>query len=135
VIFDKQGAELAKFQGYVPPGRMASLLQGIIDDPTPGPSVMDARPATATEAKQPRLTDPQRAELLDLLAMRYDTERGGWGFTHKFLDWDVGSACRAQEGDAKAEAMARETSRSRRSSSPGLGRREQYSDGDWDHRT
>ncbi|MHB2020308.1 MAG: DUF255 domain-containing protein, partial [Candidatus Xenobia bacterium] len=39
VIFNGDGQELAKFAGYVPPPRMASLLLGVIDDPTPGPSV------------------------------------------------------------------------------------------------
>src|SRR5262249_4558319 len=51
VVFDKTGAELARFQGYVPPARMASLLQGIIDDPTPGPSVADVRETPLEEAQ------------------------------------------------------------------------------------
>jgi uncharacterized protein YyaL (SSP411 family) len=137
VIFDAQGGELAKFQGYVPPGRMASLLQAIIEDPTPGPSVTDARPATVTGAREPRLTGAQRAELEDLLALRYDTERGGWGFTHKFLDWDAVEHCmlRAREGDARAEAMARETlAKQTKLIDPVWGGVSQYSDsGDWEH--
>jgi hypothetical protein len=137
VIFDKSGAELAKFQGYVPPGRMASLLQGIIDDPTPGPSVLETRETPAPEAAEPRLADAQRAELLELLVTRYDSERGGWGFTHKFLDWDAVEQCmlRAREGDARAEAMARETlAKQTKLIDPVWGGVNQYSDsGDWDH--
>jgi uncharacterized protein len=137
VIFDKGGAELAKFQGYVPPARMASLLQGIIDDPTPGPSVMDVPETPVVEAKEPRLSDAQRADLIDLLVARYDGERGGWGFTHKFLDWDAVEQCmlRAGEGDAKAEAMAKETlARQLKLIDPVWGGVDQYSDsGDWDH--
>jgi uncharacterized protein YyaL (SSP411 family) len=32
IVFDASGRELVKFSGYIPPPRMASLLQGIIDD-------------------------------------------------------------------------------------------------------
>lgn len=137
VIFDAKGGELAKFQGYVPPGRMASLLQGIMDDPTPGPSVTDVRERTVTEAKEPRLSDEQRADLVGLLAMRYDTEKGGWGFSHKYLDWDAVEQCllRARDGDAKAEAMARETlAKQLKLIDPVWGGVNQYSDsGDWEH--
>lgn len=137
VIFDASGAELVKFQGYIPPDRMASLLQGISEDPTPGPSVLEAREVEVAEAPQPRLTDAQRGELRGLLSYRYDAERGGWGFTHKFLDWDAVEACMAaaREGDARAEAMARETlAKQRRLIDPVWGGVYQYSDsGDWEH--
>ncbi|HMD30794.1 MAG TPA: DUF255 domain-containing protein, partial [Candidatus Acidoferrales bacterium] len=39
VVFDGKGQEIVKRQGYLPPGDMSSMLQAIIDDPTPGPSV------------------------------------------------------------------------------------------------
>jgi len=39
VIFDKDGKEIVKRSGYIPPKPMARLLQACIDDPTPGPSV------------------------------------------------------------------------------------------------
>ena len=137
VIFDKSGAELAKFQGYVPPARMASLLQGIIDDPTPGPSVMEGREPDVTPAPEPRLSDAQRGELVELLAHRYDTEQGGWGFSHKFLDWDAVEICilRAREGDTRAEAMARETlAKQTKLIDSVWGGVNQYSDsGDWEH--
>ena len=90
-----------------------------------------------TEAKEPRLSDAQRADLVDLLAMRYDSEKGGWGFSHKYLDWDAVEQCllRAREGDAKAEAMARETlAKQIKLIDPVWGGVNQYSDsGDWEH--
>ena len=137
VVFDKTGAELVKLQGYVPPLRMASLLQAIIDDPTPGPSVLGAAEVPVAGAAEPRLTKAQRADLEDLLVSRYDSERGGWGFTHKFLDWDAVEYClaRAREGDARAAAMARETlARQTKLIDPVWGGVNQYSDsGDWEH--
>ena len=39
VIFNADGSEIVRQQGYLPPGQMASILQAVIDDPSPGPSV------------------------------------------------------------------------------------------------
>ena len=41
IIFAPDGTELAKMRGYVEPERMVALLQAVIIDPTPGPSVND----------------------------------------------------------------------------------------------
>ncbi len=46
IVFDATGGEIVKRQGYLPPAQMASMLQAIMDDPTPGPSV---RPAEKIE--------------------------------------------------------------------------------------
>jgi uncharacterized protein YyaL (SSP411 family) len=109
VVFDARGQELVKFAGYIAPARMASLLQGIIDDPTPGPSVQpedDVKPALA-----PLLPDALRQELEALLVSRYDEDEGGWGFAKKFLDWDSveWSILRAREGDASSAQRALQT--------------------------
>jgi hypothetical protein len=109
IIFDADGVELVKFSGYIPPARMASLLQGVIDDPTPGPSARaEARPTLPAEASLP---PDLRRRLSEMLVSRYDAEHGGWGFVKKFLDWDAVeySMVRAQEGDAAAERRARQT--------------------------
>ena len=39
IVFDARGTELVKFAGYIPPARMAALLEALVADPTPGPSV------------------------------------------------------------------------------------------------
>ena len=39
VVFGADGSEIVKRQGYIPPRPMSSMLQAIIDDPSPGPSV------------------------------------------------------------------------------------------------
>ena len=51
IVFDASGNEIVKRQGYIPPGPMASMLQAIIDDPTPGPSVVpEEKPIAASTA-------------------------------------------------------------------------------------
>src|SRR5271154_940031 len=39
VVFAADGSEIVKRQGYIPPRPMSSMLQAIIDDPSPGPSI------------------------------------------------------------------------------------------------
>ncbi|HWZ86917.1 MAG TPA: DUF255 domain-containing protein [Thermoanaerobaculia bacterium] len=133
IIFDATGKELVKFAGYIPPARMAALLEAVVADPTPGPSAM---PETAS-AGSAALTPELRKDLEALVATRYDQEHGGWGFSKKYLDWDSVEYCalRAGAGDADAERMARQTlEKSRRLIDPVWGGLYQYSDsGDWDH--
>ncbi len=122
IIFDGNGRELVRFSGYIPPLRMASLLQGVIDDPSPGPSARsEAEPPSVSEAA---LSPALQQQLSEMLVARYDAEHGGWGFVKKFLDWDAVeySLVRAREGDAAAERRARETL-SAELNRPRLGRR------------
>jgi hypothetical protein len=42
IVFNADGGEIVKRRGYMPPKEMASMLQAIIADPTPGPSVQPA---------------------------------------------------------------------------------------------
>jgi uncharacterized protein YyaL (SSP411 family) len=134
VIFDADGKELVKFAGYIAPARMAALLDAVVKDPTPGPSVRPEAPLVcAGSALSPGL----RKDLEGLVAMRYDRENGGWGFSKKYLDWDGVEYClvRAAAGDAEAGRMARETlAKARRLIDPVWGGLYQYSDsGDWEH--
>ncbi|HZM51051.1 MAG TPA: DUF255 domain-containing protein, partial [Vicinamibacteria bacterium] len=135
VVFDSKGRELVKFQGYIEPERMRGLLRAVIADPTPGPSVENAAGPSLGEGSA--LTDAERRDLQAILVNRYDTKNGGWGTSHKYLDWDSVEWCllRAREGDRKAERMARETlDRQLKLIDPVWGGVYQYSDsGDWDH--
>jgi len=149
IVFDARGAELVKFAGYIPPARMAALLEALVADPTPGPSVTAESAGGQRERKAGRkpgagggrgdatLPDALRRELVSLLADRYDRDLGGWGFSKKFLDWDAVEWCmeRARAGDAEAATMAKETlAASRKLIDPVWGGLYQYSDsGDWDH--
>ncbi len=47
IVFNSDGSEIVKRRGYLPPGQMASMLQAIIDDPSPGPSVVAEAPLVA----------------------------------------------------------------------------------------
>jgi uncharacterized protein len=135
VVFDAAGQELVKFQGYIEPERMRALLRAVVADPTPGPSVTEAAAPSASAGAT--LTDAERRELAGILVNRYDRKRGGWGGSHKYLDWDSVEYCllRAREGDRVAEHMARETlDRETKLIDPVWGGVYQYSDsGDWDH--
>ncbi len=128
IVFASDGTELVKFQGYIPPRRMAALLQGVVDDPTPGPSVVQAPQVPLGGGA---LDDGLRRELEELLVSRYDTRHGGWGFVHKYLDWDAVeySLRRARAGDEGAARRARETlERQRALIDPIWGGVYQYSD-------
>jgi len=136
VVFDSEGHEIVKRQGYLAPDEMLSMLEEILKDPTPGPSV---RP----EAK---LDLPANALLSDALRQRlaknyregYDQKFGSWGTDQKFLDWDsveYSMVLARLNKDAQAEHMARQTlTEQLHILDPAWGGVYQYStDGDWNH--
>src|SRR6201988_4617122 len=87
VVFNIDGSEIVKRQGYIPPKPMASLLQAIIDDPSPGPSIIDESPLEPN--KDGDLTETQRSKLRQILHDSYDAQNQGWGTIHKYLSWDI----------------------------------------------
>jgi len=132
IIFAPDGSELVKRQGYVPPKAMAALLQAVIDDPTPGPSVQPETAITVGTATE--LGEERRAALLKTWMGGYDDKAGGWGFSHKFLDWDsVELASRRAAADPRSAQTARDSLRlQRKLIDPVWGGVYQYSvGGDW----
>jgi uncharacterized protein len=132
VVFDGEGHEIVKRRGYLPPGQMASMLQAIIDDPTPGPSVtaeVQVHPAGA-----PALGNVQRDELVQRLKSDYDQKKGGWYGEQKYLDPGVIEYCLI-DGDGELQKLARETlDANERLIDPVWGGVDQYStDSDWEH--
>ena len=127
VVFDTQGRELVKFKGYIAPERMRSMLEAVLADPEPGPSVQ-AEDAVVPDTAPPALTAALHDELVALHASRYDTEHGGWGFVHKYLD---GDAIEYSLTRAEDQARARETLglAARHLVDPVWGGLYQYSDG------
>ena len=109
IIFAADGTEIVKWRGYLPPDRMASLLQAVIADPSPGPSVAAA--VEVTPAETPLLTAAQRAELARRSNESYDAENGGWGRIHKFIDTESMDLLlvAAEKGDQDAAKKARQT--------------------------
>ena len=135
VVFNTDASEIVKRRGYLPPEQMASMLQAIIDDPTPGPSVLPDKPLVSSGEKT---LDPiRRDELRQTLVARYDNTNLGWGTDQKFLDWDTIEYCMAQteRGDRTFERMARQTLGAQINLlDPAWGGVYQYStDGDWVH--
>jgi uncharacterized protein YyaL (SSP411 family) len=135
IVFNGNGGEIVKRQGYIPPKPMASLLQAIIDDPSPGPSVLPEQALSATT--DAFLTPDARAKLHQTLVEAYDPEKKGWGTIQKFLNWDVIEYCmlQARQGDTTFTRMARETLAAQlKLIDPVWGGVCQYStDGDWEH--
>ena len=84
IVLAADGTEIVKRRGYLPPEQMAALLQAIIDDPSPGPSV--APPTVITQGGGTRLTPHERAALTRSYDEVYDEQDGGWGDVHKFID-------------------------------------------------
>ncbi len=109
VVFDGDGHEIVKRQGYIAPREMEAMLRAIIADPTPGPSVVAEKPVEfATSALLPaELRKQLHKNYLD----HYDRKHGSWGFDQKFLDWDgvEFALALARKGDEQAGHMARQT--------------------------
>jgi len=135
VVFNADGGEIVKRRGYLPPEQMASMLQAIIDDPSPGPSVTNA--AGIDSRSDENAPAPETAALQKQWLAGYDFKLGGWGHEQKFLNWDnvEYALVLAQEGDAQARAMARQTLDAQlKLVDPVWGGVDQYSvGGDWNH--
>jgi len=84
IIFNADGKEIVKRQGYMPPERMLRLLNAIIKDPSPE----EASKAEATYRTESSLSKEIKDELDKKHVDGYDTKYGAWGRHHKFLDWD-----------------------------------------------
>ncbi len=135
IVFNADRGEIVKRSGYLPPKQMASMLQAIIDDPTPGPSV---GPATQMiyGNKTSLPVDLQKQLDAKLLAY-YDPQLGGWGKIHKYVDWDKMEyeMSRFRAGDRAAGDRTTQTlTAGLKLIDPVWGGVYQYSiDGDWDH--
>ena len=134
VVFAADASEIVKRQGYMPPKEMASMLQAIIDDPTPGPSVEPEQKIafSSTSAISPALF----TQLQKNYDAQYDLKATGWGFEHKYLDGDsVEYAMRlAQSGSPDYRQRAQQTlHNAEKLIDPVWGGMYQYSvDGNWD---
>jgi uncharacterized protein YyaL (SSP411 family) len=84
IVLAADGSEIVKRRGYIPPEQMTALLQAIIDDPTPGPSVQPKLNIAASAATQ--LPHSARTALTRVYDHIYDDQHGGWGSIHKFID-------------------------------------------------
>ena len=112
IVLAADGTEIVKRRGFIPPEQMASLLQAIIDDPTPGPSVAPPRAGARGRLRRSLLSQAQLAALRKTYAQAYDAKYGGWGSGQKFIDsptMEYTFALIVEERDALAERRARQT--------------------------
>src|SRR5437773_592095 len=110
VVFDAGRHEIVKRQGYLPPRQMASILQAIIDDPTPGPSV-EADPKLEIPSSS-LLNTALRTEVHQSYLNGYDQQQGSWGTGQKLLDWDsveYSMSLARRDHDSEAEHKVRQT--------------------------
>jgi uncharacterized protein len=134
VVFNGDGQEIVKRQGYLAPDEMLSMLQAILDDPSPGPSV---RPESKLELPaNALLSNALRQQLTRNYLGGYDAVHGSWGSDQKFLDWDsveYSIVLARLNHDLQAEHMARQTlTEQHHILDPAWGGVYQYStDGDW----
>ena len=109
VIFNANRGEIVKRQGYLPPAQMASILQAVIDDPSPGPSVEAEKSFTyaTTPFLAPALLDAVKKEY----ERQYDVAGRGWAFGHKYLDADSVeyASLLGAHGDRVQQQRVRET--------------------------
>ena len=109
IILAADGSEIVKRRGYIPPQQMAALLQAIIDDPSPGPSVGAAVVIATSNSSQ--LNARERAALISTYQGIYDEQHGGWGEVHKYLDAAALELTYAEIDDSDSSAVrhARQT--------------------------
>jgi uncharacterized protein YyaL (SSP411 family) len=109
IVFAADGSEIVKRQGYIPPRPMSSMLQAIIDDPSPGPSV--EKEAEFNPASDAAIGDSLLKRIYRAYDNQYDKDATGWGFGHKYLDADsVELSLRlGAEGDADYAKRAADT--------------------------
>ena len=109
IVLAPDGTEIVKRRGFIPPVPMASLLNAIIDDPSPGPSVGHDEDAHGSGGTA--LSVVQREALQRSYDALYDAEHGGWGTIHKYLDAATIELAFAEldRGEATAERHLRQT--------------------------
>ncbi|MDH3634534.1 MAG: DUF255 domain-containing protein [Gammaproteobacteria bacterium] len=109
IVFSPEGDEIVKRRGYIPIIGMLSMLEAIIADPSPGPSVWNE--PKATPASQAALAPALRTRLEQAFFDLYDPRYGGWGRIHRFVNSPATEYAleQARLGKREYELMARLT--------------------------
>lgn len=108
IIFDPDGKEIAKLQGFQRPSLMYHILYTVLAHPERVPKLATVAPATGGGKL---LGESQRQRLVGLLDETYDKEHAGWGRRLKFLQPEVVEYAlrQARAGDAEMTAKVRRT--------------------------
>ena len=86
IMLDKDGNEIFKRRGYIPPELFAKLLVAVIEDPSALPSY---NMGAEVDPNAVALSADRRAKTEALLLKGYDKEHGGFGNTHRFIQGDT----------------------------------------------
>jgi len=105
ILFDSSGRELAKLSGYIEPGKMVSLLEAFIKDPTPGPSAEGREIGVAPSSAF--LSEASRKEIRESFLPQVDPADGAFKRSHKILarnlvEWELAQA----PGDARLKDLS-----------------------------
>ena len=109
IVFAPDGSEIVKRRGFIEPQQMVALLDAIVADPSPGPSV---EAASKVEMATTSTLDPERQkELLATYTSLFNHENGGWGDGQRYIDAQAVELAieQARNGDDAAQQMARQT--------------------------
>ena len=133
IIFNANAEALAKRAGYIDKDELSLLLSRLVKKPV----AEEAASPILKVATSPQLEPSLREELLLKHARSYDATQGGLRQAMKYLERDSVeyTLLRAQQGDAKQEAQARQTLTAALAlQDPVWGGFYQYSThGDWQH--
>ena len=87
IMLDKDGNEIFKRRGYIPPEELFSkLLAAVIEDPSRLPSLTVG---ATVDPNAVGLSDERRKKIEAQLLAAYDKEHGGFGETQRFLQGDT----------------------------------------------
>jgi uncharacterized protein len=86
IMLDKDGNEIFKRRGYIPPDLFGKLLAAVIEDP----SALPAYNVGAEVDPNATALSAERRERTEALVLKsYDRVNGGFGDTHRFLHGDT----------------------------------------------
>jgi uncharacterized protein YyaL (SSP411 family) len=86
IMLDKDGNEIFKRRGYIPPELFEKLLAAVIEDPSALPSFSVG---ATVDPDAVALSAPRRAEVEALVLKSFDKDNGGFGDTHRFIHGDT----------------------------------------------
>ena len=109
IVFAPDGSEIVKRRGFIEPQQMVALLDAIVADPSPGPSI---EAASNVEMATTSTLDPDaRQKLLATYRSLYNRENGGWGDGQRYIDAPSVELAieQSRNGDETAQHMVRQT--------------------------
>jgi uncharacterized protein YyaL (SSP411 family) len=86
IMLDKDGNEIFKRRGYIPPELFAKLLVAVIEDPS---ALANQQAGVAVDPNAVGLSAERRAKTEALMLDSYDKEHGGFGTAQRFIQGDT----------------------------------------------